>query len=138
MEWLALLLGIYWAVRAIIFFASWQPFISSIVLTLLVWLAWLFYRDWGRKNRELLRQGFHVEWVSPGVVRAGPDDIAIVYHDPRGEISFEGKEVGRNAVVHIPASSAWKLKVPDWAKDQRHIIIERICKANKRIIIADD
>jgi hypothetical protein len=105
------------------------------VLIFIIWFAWAVYRESGRKERELSRQGFHIEWISAGVLRGEPDDTAFVYHEPIGAIWFVGKSVGRDSIVTIPDGHAWEQKVPDWAKGKRQVIVRRIRDAYPRTII---
>lgn len=131
MNWFHVMCGL----ALVIGIVYWQPVVGSIVLGLVACLALAFYREIGRKERELSQQGFHVEWVSPGVLRDGLDDMAIVYHDLKGEIWFPGKIVRGKSIVTIPDFHAWDNKVPEWAKDQRQTIIERIGKSHPKVII---
>lgn len=81
-EWFCVL----YAFAGLFYLAYWHPTISAIIFMLVIALAWIIYRENGRKEREMKQRGYHVEYVSPGVLHGDEDEIALVYHGIKGKI----------------------------------------------------
>lgn len=109
--------------------------VGAIGVVFIAWIAFCVYQESGRKERELKRQGFHIEFLSEGILRGGPGEILIVYHDVRGKCWFGGKMIGGKATVKMSESPFWEKSVPPWAKSERQVIIDRIRKALPRVVI---
>lgn len=75
------------------------------------------------KEAERKKNGYWVEYISPGVLRADEDEFALVYHDKAGDMCFTGTEK-----INFPSPKEWERKAPIWAKGQRQLIIDRVCK----------
>lgn len=92
------------------------------------------------RRRQRLR-GYWVEYMSPGLVRAGENEFGIVYHEGSERLSFYGihrPKPARN-LLFIPGDS-WDRTVPPWARGRRDLIVERLQEDPivKRCEIAED
>ncbi len=101
------------------------PLTAIPIVGLIFWFKW----EDGRKERDLKRRGFHVEYVSPGRLRDGADDCEFVYYTLEGEVCFEGKAVRRGSILKVPSANLWEVKAPSWAAGHLELILDRICRA---------
>jgi len=95
-----------------------------VVVPLGLYLAISSARD--KRLREA--RGYWVEYLSPGRLRAGQDDIAVVYHEPDLAVYFSGRQRPRPArtLLEIPSPSAWSSKVPEGRRERRDVILARV------------
>ena len=105
--------------------------VTIIVVALAIW--WSIHQD----NQRQIRRGYWVEYLSPGRLRDGNDDCALIYHEGNNSVTFYGKERnrGRDSIIFVPSSSAWPTEVSEWAKDHREIFLTRIQQEKKFIQI---
>jgi hypothetical protein len=78
-----------------------------------------------RRKRRL--RGYWVEYVSPGLLRAGENEFGIVYHEGPEKLFFYGLErpkPDRN-LLFIPGEQ-WDSTVAAWARGRRDLIVERL------------
>ena len=110
----------------------WKHFPFGLVI---IAVATLMVRRAVATEREQLRiQGYWVEYVSPGVLRAGEDDFAVVYHEGDRQHFFDGK-LSRNStpdILHVPSQSAWRHRTPEWIREKRPLILERVRQELKK------
>lgn len=118
------------------------PIVGLCVIGFVAWIGWLvFWFDPVRhRKRDLKSQGFHIEYVSPGVLRGDENQFAVVYYEENREVGeqiwFYGTDTNdKKSVLLIPLPEDWNEKVPDWAKNRRTEIVERIQKARRHIVI---
>ena len=81
-----------------------------------------------RARHHRLAQGYWVEYISPARLRADEHEFAIVYHEDKESIFFEGREQARPEQDHlsIPSAAAWDSRTPLWAQGRREIITQRL------------
>jgi hypothetical protein len=78
-----------------------------------------------RRKRRL--RGYWVEYVSPGLLRAGENEFGIVYHEGPERLFFYGiqrPKPDRN-LLFIPREQ-WDSTVAAWARGRRDLIVERL------------
>ncbi len=77
--------------------------------------------------------GYWVEHLSPGQLRAGEDEIAVIYHEGQNQIVFSGIERRRpdRNLIHVPGAKVWDATVESWARGRRSEIVGRILNDNK-------
>jgi hypothetical protein len=97
-------------------------------LALLATVALFVARAVFKKRRQRQREGSWVEWISPGLLRAGEDDFAVVYHEGGRQHFFYGKAgpPPMRCVLQVPSQAAWPSHVPVWMGERRDLILERI------------
>ena len=81
-----------------------------------------------RTRRAIERQGFEVEYLSPGVLRGAEDEFAIAYHEGPNVVYFSGT-VGRRGhrdQLVLPGTTAWDERVEPFARGRRDEIVGRI------------
>jgi hypothetical protein len=78
-----------------------------------------------RRQRRL--RGYWIEYVSPGLLRAGEDEFGIVYHEGSEKLSFHGVQRPKpdRDLLFIPGES-WDRTVETWARGRRDLIVERL------------
>ncbi len=122
----------------------WRHFPLGLVALIGITLA--FARNEIREHRRVKNQGYWVEYLSPGQVRAADDDFAVVYHEGERWHFFDGKEHPAPAsnILTVPSPAAWPTQVPDWMRDRRDVILERMtqelsrARTTRPIRIAED
>lgn len=104
----------------------WQNFRLGLVLLAIIVL--LIFRAVVGERQRRKRQGYWVEYFSPGVLKADEDDFAVVYHAGEKSHWFSGKTSRSPApdILSVPNQSAWQGQVPEWMSEKRGIILERI------------
>ena len=119
---------------ALLYTSQFTGLIAWILLGLFArWIASLEPTKLRQSGIE--KQGFYIEVDSPGLYR-GADlyDFGLYYYEPDGKISFEGTWPPKSrAILEVPSLGEWEIKMPDWAKSRRAVILERITKANRFI-----
>ena len=107
----------------------------SLAATICATLAgWVMMK---RDGRRRALQGYWVEYLSPGVLRAGDDDFAVVYHEADRWQFFYGK-VGRPQApdrLFVPDEARWQAQMPGWLRGRRGAVLERIEWEAKRVQI---
>jgi len=104
----------------------WQNFRLGLVLLAIIGL--LIFRAVFGERRRRQRQGYWVEYFSSGVLRVDEDDFAVVYHEGDKSHWFYGKTSRPPApdILSVPSEAAWQAEMPEWMREKRGIIIERI------------
>lgn len=80
-----------------------------------------------------------VEYLSPGRLRAGEDDFALVYHDGERQHFFYGK-VGKLPspdILTVPSELKWQSQVPVWMREERVAILKRIGQEFSRVQVVE-
>ena len=79
--------------------------------------------------------GCWLEYLSPGMLRAGKEDFALVYHDGERQHFFYGT-VGKppaSDILTVPSEERWQSQVPDWMSGERDAILKRIGQEFSRL-----
>lgn len=97
-------------------------------------IAWVLVK-WD--ERKHIRQGYWVEYVSPGQLRGNEDDFAVVYHELERWQFFSGKTSrhGKPDQLSFPDEAAWQEQSPGWLSGKREIVLERIERGTKNMEI---
>ncbi len=68
-----------------------------------------------REEQRHVARGFWVEYVSPGVLRAGEEDFAVVYYEgDRWQFFYGNKSQSSGAEsLSVPDESGWQALMPD-------------------------
>jgi hypothetical protein len=115
----------------------WHPALLLGFGVLVGVVAAVFYRE----HRRCKGEGFYVEYLSPGLVRDGPDDWGVVYREGENALRFYGKIIARDRdILHVPSLENWLRIVPEWARDRREIILQRIlhCMHPERVHLVEE
>src|ERR1051325_11161743 len=79
------------------------------------------------KHYQKNRRGFRIRYLSPGILRAGPDKFAIEYFEGTKSFLLHGREVSHSKrVITIPSVREWETNMPDWAQGRRTEILQRL------------
>lgn len=107
---------LWWLVR--------HPLALAVIVALAAWGG----VSWKREQQRRMREGYWIEWLTPGRVRDGPDDAALVYHEGEREYGLPAKERidGDGAKLYVPSPARWNEAAPEWARDRRDEIIGRV------------
>jgi hypothetical protein len=116
--WLSLLL-----LRLVFWLWAWHP----LALVVIVFCFLIAALPWRQEQRRRRRVDYWVEELSPGSLRAEPDDWAVVYHEGPNALWFRGKirPYGPN-VLWIPSARRWQERMPEWALGRREEIRLRV------------
>jgi len=108
--------------------------IISLTLVGIGAVVWVLIK---RDERKHVRQGYWVEYVSPGRLRADEDDFAVVYHELERWQFFCGKTngQGKSDQLSFPDDAAWQEQSPGWLSGKREIVLERVERGIKHIEI---
>lgn len=115
----------------------WKHFPVGLLLLalLIIFICQLLLRERWRRQR----QGYWLEYLSPGQLRVGEDDFAIVYHEEKSQHFFQGK-VGRHAapdVLTVPSVNEWETHTPAWMHEKRDAILQQIQVKFSRVQIVE-
>ena len=110
------------------------------MLLILVTLIGLVAGVWvliKREEQRHVRQGYWVEYLSPGRVRDDKETFAVVYHEAERWQFFYGKTARRGELDRLlfPDEAAWQSRSPNWLNGKRVLVLSRIQKDLKRIEI---
>jgi hypothetical protein len=102
---------------------QWSRVTSALFIGVVIVIATRILLN--RYRRRL--RGYWVEYVSPGLLRAGENEFGIVYHEGSEKLSFYGVERPRPArnLLFIPGDQ-WDRTVAAWARGRRELIVERL------------
>ena len=105
-------------------FLLWReaPYILAAIIAIALAIWWSIHRD----NQWHIRQGYRVEYLSPGIIRGGEDECGVVYHEGKNSVKFYGEVRRRDSIIFVPSSSTWPDEVSTWAKGRRETILSRI------------
>ncbi len=109
-----------------------------LVVIILAWFAvWVMIKQ---DERRRARQGYWVEYLSPGQLRADEDGFAVVYHEADRWHFFYGK-VGSPQNLNrllVPDAAQWQAQLPDWLHGRREVVLERIGRDAKWVEIVTE
>ena len=112
------------------------------ILARLAFLLPAFAMIFGRvmikhQERKRVEQGFWVEYISPGRLRAGENDFAVVYHEGNVSHFFYGSidRSSRLEKLNVPDEVRWQEQVPDWLLGKRAVVLEHIRQRLRRVEI---
>lgn len=79
------------------------------------------------ERRRAQKLGYWVEHLSPGQLRGGDNEIAVVYHEGDNEIAFSGIERCRpnRSLIYVPGAEVWDTTAASWASGRRSEILGR-------------
>jgi hypothetical protein len=82
------------------------------------------------EHRRARKLGYSIEHLSPGQLRGGENEIAVVYHEGDNEIVFSGIERSRpnRTLIYVPGPKQWDTAVESWARGRRSEIVGRLLK----------
>jgi hypothetical protein len=115
----------------------WKNF--PVGLVLLAILTILVAREFLSKRWRRQKLGYWVEYISPGILRAGDDDFAVVYHEEERQHYFYGK-VGQPPapdILTVPSEATWQSQVPVWMSGKRATILNRIRQEFSRVQVVE-
>lgn len=131
-------------------FVKWFSGIINVLLALRI-LAWLWMhfplgliflavgallitRNILGERRLRQQRGWWVEYLSPGLLRAGADDFGLVYHEGDNQHFFYGQERPRPAlnVLTVPSEVRWDEQVPMWMHGRSREILGRMDQEVRR------
>jgi hypothetical protein len=111
-------------VSAIVWLWKNFPFGLALLAILIFLVVRAIYSErWRRK-----RLGYWVKHLSPGQLRAGEDDFALVYREEKREHFFCGK-VGQPRtpdILIVPSETTWESQVPTSMSGERDMILKRL------------
>jgi hypothetical protein len=72
-----------------------------------------------RVQRKRTKQGY---WAS----NSNQESHDVFYYEGSRQLRFFGSRYPDEYILHVPSASWWQVNMPDWAKDRREIILERL------------
>jgi hypothetical protein len=114
-----------WA-GAVLAFGAWKISPWALAALAFLVLAAAISTALGRRRRRL--RGYWVEFISPGLLRAGEDEFALVYHEGDHKLWLKGRERRKphRGTLYLPSSASWSKSVEPWARERRGEILRRV------------
>jgi hypothetical protein len=95
------------------------PVIIALGIIWIMVLIWLEERRWKKL-------GYRVEFVTPAVLRAEPDDFAVVFHENGKRVWFQGKIINKEYILSLDIPEGDGYNETDPQGINRKLMKERI------------